>query len=183
MSNLPDFFDAEDAIEYYKGTSHLTDAERAYVVATLTNEGFSNKSIRKALGIDKVYTVTHLKRVGTQLSQTELTLWHRNPSRITLGHVRAIAKLPAKNREHLLRTLLTQRVPVHKFEALAQAKNEDRDTDIKRYERIMGEVLGRPIKIRFNPAKRSGSITLDFYGLDDLDLISRGLGFIAENHI
>jgi len=47
----------------------------------------------------------------------------------------------------------------------------------------MGEVLGRQIKIRFNQAKRSGSLTLDFYGLDDLDHISRCLGFKAEDHI
>ncbi|MDV7393588.1 hypothetical protein RZS08_19590, partial [Arthrospira platensis SPKY1] len=76
-----------------------------------------------------------------------------------MGHVRAIAKFPASKREDLLRNLLTKRIPVHKFESLAQGKDEDRDTDIKRYELIMGEVLGRQIKIRFNQAKRSGSLT------------------------
>lgn len=183
MSNLPYLIDADEAIEYYKGKSDLTDAEKAYVVAILSQEGYSNKSIRQSLGIDKVYTVTHLKRAGTSLSESELNLWHKNPTRITLGHVRAIAKFPASKREDLLRNLLTKRIPVHKFESLAQGKDEDRDTDIKRYELIMGEVLGRQIKIRFNQAKRSGSLTLDFYDLDDLDHISRCLGFKAEDHI
>lgn len=183
MSNLPYLIDADEAIAFYREKSDLTDAEKAYVVAILSKEGYSNKSIRKSLGIDKVYTVTHLKRVGTLLSESELTLWHKNPSRITLGHVRAIAKLPANKREELLRNLLTKRIPVHQFEALAQGKDEDRDADIERYERIMGEVLGRQIKIRFNQTKRTGSLTIDFYGLDDLDHISHSLGFKAEDHI
>lgn len=183
MNNLPFLIDADEAIEYYKGQSELTDAEKAYVVGILDKEGYSNKSIRKALGISKVYTVTHLKRVGTSLSESELGLWHKNPTRITLGHVRAIAKLPQSKREELLRNLLTKRIPVHKFESIAQGKSNDTDTDIKRYERIMGEVLGRQIKIRFNAAKRSGSITLDFFGLEDLDDISKSLGFKAEDHI
>ncbi|WP_444928304.1 transcriptional regulator (plasmid) [Microbulbifer sp. TRSA002] len=183
MSNLPYLIDAEEAIEYYKGKSNLTDAEKAYIVAILTKEGLSNKDIRRSLGIDKVYTVTHLKRVGTSLTDAELNLWHKNPSRITLGHTRAIARLPAQKREELLRGLLTKRTPVHKFESIAKGKEEDRDSDIKRHERIMGEVLGRQVRIRFNPTKLSGSLTLDFFGLDDFEHISRCLGFKADDHL
>jgi ParB family transcriptional regulator, chromosome partitioning protein len=183
MDNLPFLIDADEAIDYYNSKSDLTDAEKAYVVAILSREGYSNKAIRKALGIDKVYTVTHLKRAGTSLSESELGLWHNNRTRITLGHIRAIAKLPQSKREEMLRNLLTKRTPVHKFESIAQGKSDERDTDIKRYECIMGEVLGRQIKIRFNATKRSGSITLDFFGLDDLDHLSQSLGFKADDHI
>lgn len=183
MSTLPYLIDADEAIKYYKGKTDLTDAEKAYVVAMLSKEGRSNKDIRKLLGIDKVYTVSHLKRVGTCLTESELNLWHKNPSRITLGHARAIAKLPTWKREELLRSLLTKRTPVQKYEAIAKGNGDDRDTDIKRYERVMGDVLGRQINIRFNPAKHSGSVTLDFFGLDDLDHISRLLGFKPEDHI
>ncbi|MCG8612265.1 MAG: transcriptional regulator [Pseudomonadales bacterium] len=183
MNNLPFLIDADEAIEYYNGQKELTDAEKAYVVSILYKEGYSNKKIREALGIRKVYTVTHLKRAGTHLSESELELWHKNPTRITLGHVRAIAKLPQPKREELIRNLLTIRTPVHKFEAIAQGKPEYADADIKRYEQIMGEVLGRQIKIRFNAVKRTGSITLDFFGLDDLDDISKSMGFKAEEHI
>ncbi len=72
--------------------------KKAYVVAFLSGEGRSNSQIREDLGIEKVYTVTHLKRAGT-LSEEELTLWLRNPRKITLGHVRAVAKLPFSKRE------------------------------------------------------------------------------------
>lgn len=183
MDNLPFLIDADEAIDYFKSKGNITDAVKAYVVGILSRENYSNKAIRKALNIDKVYTVTHLKRVGTSLSESELSLWHKNPTRITLGHVRAIAKLPQSKREELLRNLLTKRMPVHKFESIAQGKTDDRDADIKRFEQIMGEVLGRQIRIRFNPAKRAGSITLDFFGLDDLDDLSKSLGFNAEDHM
>lgn len=117
MNNLPLLLDAREAIDYYHQHPGMTDAEKAYVVAFLSGEGRSNSQIREDLGIEKVYTVTHLKRAGT-LSEEELTLWLRNPRKITLGHVRAVAKLPFSKREKLLRDLLHTRTPVHKFEAL-----------------------------------------------------------------
>lgn len=183
MAVLPLLIDAKEAIDHYLKAQSLTDAERAYVISILSKEGFSNQRIRAALGISKVYTVTHLLRVGKSLSIEELTLWHSNASRITLGHLRAIAKMPQNKRESLMRELLTKKIPVFKYEALAKGDAERKDVDIQRYEQIMGEVIGRNVKISFNQAKKSGTISLDFYGLDDLDNISERLGFSAGSHI
>lgn len=182
MNHLPLLLDATEAIEFYKANLTCTDAAKAYVVAVLTNSGLSNREIRSALNIDKVYTVTHLKRVGLALSEGELALWHKNPMRITLGHVRAIAKLPQPEREKMLRRLLARKTPVHKFEAIAQGKSEQRDADIKNYEERMSEVLGRPVKIRYNSAKQSGSLCLDFFTLEDLDGLSSALGFRLQEY-
>ncbi len=183
MNNLPFLINTNDAIMYYTSRTDCTGAEKSYIVAMLSREGFTNKAIRKALKIKKVYTVTHLKRVGTSLTEKELTLWHRNPDKITLGHVRAIAKLPQPKREEMLRGLLTKRTSVQKFELIAQGKSCERNTDIQLYERLMGEVLGRQIKIRYNPSKRSGTITLDFFTLEDLDNISLALGYNSEENL
>ncbi len=68
-----------------------------------------------------------------------------------------MAKLPISKREKLLRDLLHTRTPVHTYEAIAKGKEVDRDADIKRLETLMSDATGRPIKIRYNPAKRSGS--------------------------
>lgn len=185
MEELPFFVDIEDAVEFYELNPNRTNAVKAYTVAFLSKEGLANKDIRDKLKIKDVYTVTHLKRTGSLLSDTELTLWHNNPTNITLGHTRAIAKLPRQQREDLLRGLLTKKTAVHKFELIAQGKieNHEKDTDIKRYELIMSEVLGRPIKIRFNQAKKSGTLALDFFGLDDLEDLSKALGFKSEDHL
>lgn len=182
MRPLPYLINTQEAVTFYQANPSCTDAAKAYVVAILCKEGLSNRAIRAALNIDKVYTVTHLKRVGLALTEAELALWHNNPTRITLGHVRAIAKLPQQEREKMLRKLLTQKTPVHQFEAIAQGNNEQRDVDIKRYQDRMAEVLGRPIKIRYNSATKSGSLNLDFFTLDDLDGIATALGFQARDY-
>ncbi|NMV28027.1 transcriptional regulator, partial [Vibrio parahaemolyticus] len=46
-----------------------------------------------------------------------------------------------------------------------------------RLETLMSDATGRPIKIRYNPAKRSGELTLGFFTLDDLDDVCKALGF------
>jgi len=180
MKSLPLILSREDAISYYKNTSHITDAEKAYVVRVLSQEGLSNRCIRQTLNICKVYTVTHYKRVGTALSDDEIELWMNNPSHITLGHVRAIAKFPRLTREPLLRDLLTKKISVHQYEMIAQGKREESNTDVKRYALGMEDQLGRPVSIQYNAKKCSGTLMLSFYGLDDLDDIGGSLGYVLE---
>jgi ParB family chromosome partitioning protein len=176
QAHLPLLLNADEAIEYYENHPDSTDAEKAYVVRVLVNEGFANKAIRAALGIKKVYTVTHFIRAGTRLSEDELNLWHKNPDKISLGHVRAIAKFPRKKREPLLRKLLETSTSVHEFESIAQGKAVGNDFDTKRYEEQMEEVLGRPIRLKYNKATQSGSLTVRFFRLSDLNNISGHLG-------
>jgi len=182
MELLPYLMDIQEAVDFYHKNPTCTDAAKAYVVAFLSKEGLSNRAIRAALNIEKVYTVTHLKRVGLALTDAELALWHKNPVRITLGHVRAIAKLPQQEREKMIRKLLARKTPVHQFEAIAKGNNEQRDADIKRYQERMAEVLGRPVKIRYNSARQSGSLSLDFFTLEDLDHLAAALGFQAQDY-
>jgi ParB family chromosome partitioning protein len=174
MSDMPLLLDADDAIEYYSRPG-LTDAERAFVVAFLSTKGYRNKSIRNALGIKNVYTVSHLSRAGS-LTDAELTLWHRNPHRIKLGHIRAVASLPAAHREDVLRGLLVRRRSVRDLVATLRGDDVVDNADIKRYEQVMGDVLGRVVKVRFDDSG-SGSLSLSFHGLDDLDDITQRLGF------
>jgi len=180
MKSLPLILSREDAINYYNNTSGMTDAEKAYVVRILSEEGLSNKCIRQALGIHKVYTVTHYKRVGTALSDDEIELWMNNPCQIKLGHVRAIAKFPRLTREPLLRELLAKKISVHQYEMIAQGKREESHTDVKIYAQGMEDQLGRPVSIQYNAKKSSGSITLGFYGLNDLDDVSESLGYVLD---
>jgi len=179
MRSLPILLDADEAIEYYKENrvDPLTDAERALVVSTLHKDGYKNSDIRKVLGIPQVYTVTHLKRVGVSLTDMELSLWHKNPKRITFGHVRAVAKLPHLKREPLLRSLLSKRISVSEFERIAKGEPARQDIDIARFETEVSETIGRPLALRYNKVKRAGRLTVSFYGLDDLDDLLAGLGY------
>jgi ParB family chromosome partitioning protein len=180
MRILPLVLDTQEAVSFYHAHGGLNDAQIAYLVGFLSKEGHSNKKIRHFLGITKVYTVTHLKRAGTLLSEAELQLWCDNPERITLGHVRAVAKLPPKEREGLLRDLLAKRRSVHDFELLAKGKSPVPDVDTKRYSSRMSEVLGYPVEIIFNQYTKRGRLILDFYTVDDLEDMARKLGYIPE---
>jgi ParB family chromosome partitioning protein len=191
VEGLPILLDSEEAIDYYQKHPSCTDAVKSYIVGFLHNEGLTNPDIRSALGL-KVYQVTHLKRVGTSLTESELETWHKNPRSITLGHLRAIAKFPYNERIKLLDDLKAGKEKKKKgkksaksvsaFEAKARGEAETKDADIKRYEELMQEVTGRVTKIKYNATKQSGSITLDFFSLDSLDDISKALGFDASKH-
>lgn len=149
---------------------NATDAIKAFVVYQLSGLGYQNKDIRHILRIPKVYTVTHLKRAGS-LSNDELNLWHKNPNRISLGHVRAIAKLPQKRRESLLRDLLVRHSSVHAFEMIASGKTEQEDADMRSLTQSLESKLQRPVSMHYDRKTGKGSMTFSFYGVDDLETL------------
>ncbi len=177
MRDFPYLIDADDAINYYRKHTDSTDAEKAYIVRLLSKANYSNKKIRESLGIKKNYDVTHLKRAGCALSETELELWHNNAERITLGHVRSIAKIDEKRRENLLRDLLTKKVSVRDYERIAAGKTPEKEADVKRLEERLAEKLGRPVSIKYNKAKGNGTIRLSYYSIADFETIVNQLGF------
>lgn len=183
MSRLPYLFDSQDAITYYRETPSMTDAARAYVVRTLALDGYTNSRIRETLGIEKVYTVTHLKRTGCALTEDQLRLWDKNSATITLGHVRAIAKLPSQRIEEILRKVISHKLSVRHVIDLAKGKDVEPTNDIKAFQEEVSEAIGRPVKVRYSESTCCGSIVLDFYGLDDLDNITKALGYTREEPI
>lgn len=188
---LPILLDDKDAVDNWN--KDISDAVRSYIVSYLTiDEGMSNEKIRKLLGIKAVYEVTHLRRAG-RLSDEELLLWDKNKIRITLSHIRAIALLPKVTRIDLMRKLLVKKIPSRIFEELAKQINENKQKetnpthlleslessglDTSKYAELMSEHTGRPTKMKFNPKKKSGTITLQFFGLEDLSNLALQLGF------
>lgn len=82
MAHLPLLTDAEEAIDYYKSQPHSpSDPITAHVIRILVQDGYKNRDIREALGIEKVYTVTHFIRVSQALTDGEMELWFNNPDR------------------------------------------------------------------------------------------------------
>lgn len=177
MKTLPTLLDPEDAIEHYL-KHDLCDAEKAYLIAYLAKAGYTNREIRSALNIEKVYTVTHLKRAGS-LCDEALTLWLNNPTRISLSHVRFITRLPHNQQLNTIRETLAGRWSVQQLIQSQQAPSP-LDADVKRYCEQMSEVLGRGVNIDFNTSQKRGSLILDFWSLDDLESLAKQLGFEPE---
>lgn len=179
-TDLPILLSISDAVDFIACSPELTDAQRAYTAAFMSNEGATNAEIRDALVIKHNYQASHLIRVGKVHSTDHLRLWCENPDRIKLGHMRALTGCTVDVRDHWLRKLLTTKITVQSLEALARGDEQQQDVDVRNYETYISENLGRPINLSFNKRANKGSLTLTYYGLDDLDEILKSLGLIQD---
>jgi len=102
--------------------------------------------------------------------------------RLSMGHARALITAP--DPEALARQVVERGLSVRETEKLAQgarpgparalqAGGKEADADISALERQLGDILGLKVKITY--AKGSGSVTLGFSSLDQLDLICQRL--------
>lgn len=175
IQSLPILLMKEDALEEWEKDPQ--DPIKCYIVSFLFNEGMTNSEIRSYLKIEKPYTLTHYKRVGQSFSEEQLLKWLKNFHKVKLGHMRAIAKLKGNEKEKALEEICTRKFSVRKAELRANNREDEVDVDIKSYERDISESTGRSVKIKYNPNKKTGQITLSYFGLDDLEAIVRSIGY------
>lgn len=195
IEDLPLILDADEAIEHLNGNV-CNDAVKSYAIGIMSKDGYTNVKIRKALGIEEVYTATHFIRAGTKLSEEELQMWNENIQMvsankqgvypITLGHIRVLAKYEKRIRTRLLSRIMKElidekpiSIPILK--KLAEENNPSAKSDIKRLEDVMGEKLGREVFISFNKSKGSGMLKLKYYSPDDLDVLINLLGIQKDD--
>ncbi len=185
MAALPWFLERQDALDALNSPVKPSQALLALVVAMLSQDS-TNREIRAITGIQHAYTVSHLKRAGKTLTYEQLELWHANPTRITLTHVRALCGMPAQQRDQWLHKLLATRIPSTQLEAVAakrQPSDLGNESDLERYARKMSEATGRVITLSYRPALQTGKITLSWHGYDDLDDIAKKMGFIPSDYL
>jgi ParB family chromosome partitioning protein len=182
MELLPDLTDTADALLYWSDSQPAHPAVASYVAGFLASKKISNKESRALMEIDKVYTMTHFRRLGTSLPRSCLELWLNNPGKITMGHSRAIASLKADEREKRMRDLLVKKQTVRDIESLANGESVQRDADIDSLQRSMGEAIGYPITIKWSRDKRVGSLSIRFFSLDNLDDLGKRLGYQPDDY-
>lgn len=180
MQILPFLTDEQDALEYWQDNQPAHPAVAAYVAGYLAKHKVSNKESRRLMGIEKVYTMTHYRRIGTRLSSHCLEIWLNNPERIGTGHVRAISSLPPDQHEESLRDLLTKKTIVRDLEAVAAGKEVPVDADIDSLQRKMSEAIGFPVTVRWRKESRTGTLSLKFFSLNDLDDLGKRLGYESD---
>lgn len=181
MELLPDLTDITDALSYWMDSQPAHPAVSSYVAGYLASKKISNKESRALMEIDKVYIMTHFRRLGTSLNRTCLELWLNNPTKITMGHARAISSMKEGEREKLLRDLLVKKQSVRQMESLVNGDPGQRDADIQALERSMSEKVGYPITIKWSREKSIGALSIKFFSLDNLDDLSRRLGFKPDD--
>ncbi|MFD1610225.1 ParB/RepB/Spo0J family partition protein [Sphingomonas tabacisoli] len=102
-------------------------------------------------------------------------------TRLSMGHARAL--ITAIDPEGLANQVVERGLSVRETERLAQGARpaasraasvpRERDADVAALERQLGDILGLKVKIAY--AKGTGSVTLGFSSLDQLDLICQRL--------
>lgn len=179
MPYITPFFDVEDALQQYEERANKTDADRAIVIKYMVSLGLKNKDIRMHFGIKPNYIASRLMQAAT-LDDDELEIWRENQQNINLGHIRVLLGLKKTERLKKLKEMTNKKISVRQLlrwrEGL-QEGNVSKDQDTARYELLMSEHIHRQVKIKYNNIANKGSITLQFFGLNDLDDISKALGF------
>jgi len=181
MLMIDDEYDALSAIK----NKEISAPELALAIAKLSSVGYSNRQTRELTGLTHDYTVSHYKKAGG-LSPSILELWHKNLHVITLGHARALARLPENKQEHTCREILARHLNVRQVEKLnsaTQSSSSEMNAHLKRLAETMSEYIGHPVKISMKPDSTSGKLTVDWFGFDDFDTLCNQLGFNPADHV
>lgn len=131
---------------------------------------------------------SHVANLQRLLSLPEAVLDHLEAGRLDMGHGRAL--IGRENAVELAEQAVSKKLSVREVEKLARTGQEStrqrprtareprdpaQDADIAAVENHLEEFLGLPVKITTDTDPRSGSVTIKYRTLDQLDLICQRL--------
>jgi ParB family chromosome partitioning protein len=156
----------------------LNPVDRARAFMRLAQEfGFSHKEIGKKVGKSRVYVSNSLRIL--QMPQEILEAVEQK--RVSEGHTRPLLMLNDKSEEQLVlfKEILYKKITVREAERLARniAKDKARkkellpDPETEEIENKLQDALGT--RVRIVRKDKGGSISIDFFSNDDLDIIMK----------
>ena len=129
---------------------------------------------------------SHVANLQRLLSLPDVVLDHLEAGRLDMGHGRAL--IGNDNAVELAEQAVAKKLSVREVEKLVrqgkegrtrrharEPKDTPRDADIEAVENHLEEFLGLPVKIATDTDPRSGSVTIRYRTLDQLDLICQRL--------
>ena len=131
---------------------------------------------------------SHVANLQRLLSLPEQVIAHLEAGRLTMGHARAL--VGRDNAEQLADQAVTRKLSVREMEKLARrpakaggagkpgagrANGAGDDADIAAVQNHLEEFLGLPVRIASDADPRSGSVSIRYSTLDQLDLICQRL--------
>ena len=161
----------------------LNPIEEARGYKTLITEyGLTQEQASKSVGKSRP-AVTNSLRL---LDLTPEVLKNVENGGISAGHARALLALKLTEKQHeAAKQVMEQGLSVRQTEALVSRMNHQKATKelpdddapevdyVKEVERTLSSALGRRVLI--DNRKKAGRITLEYYGMDDLDNLINGL--------
>ncbi|RJS92891.1 ParB/RepB/Spo0J family partition protein [Salinisphaera sp. Q1T1-3] len=145
--------------------------------------GLTHEAIAHRIGKSRVY-VTNFLRLR-QLAPTVQTLL--DEGRLSLGHGKVLAGLPASTQAELARRAIARHASVRQLERWAREAgpenqgppppDADSGADLGAMERGLSEHLGNTVAIRYEPNRRRGELRIAFHDLDEFEGLLARLGY------
>ena len=149
------------------------------------DEGLSQAEIAKM--VDK--SRSHVANIQRLLALPEVVIAHVEHGRLSMGHARAL--IGHEDAEHLAERVLAKNLSVRDLEREVRrirpdsagsgprrarpSRDDAGDADIQAVQNHLEEFLGLNVRIQADPDPRSGSVTIRYRTLDQLDLICQRL--------
>ncbi|MET1756921.1 ParB/RepB/Spo0J family partition protein [Novosphingobium sp. RD2P27] len=162
----------------------LNPIEEARAYNRLTeNEGLTQAEVARMVDKSRSH-VANLQRLLV-LPEAVITLVERGE--LSMGHARAL--IGADDAEAIAQVAVAQQMSVREVEKLVRrmvkgessprktrtARNAADDADIAAVQRHLEEILGLPVRIQADTDPKSGTVTIRYATLDQLDLICQRL--------
>ena len=157
---------------------NLNPVEEARAYQSLSNEyNYKQDQLSKIIGKSR----SHITNMIRLLDLPEYILNLLVAEKITAGHARTLIGLP--NAEELARKIINSKLSVRQIEKLVYGQKKQKtkrslssiDPNIKDLENELSEKIGLKTSINFSDKSTSGSITVYYSNLDQLDDIMKRL--------
>ncbi|AQQ09965.1 putative chromosome-partitioning protein ParB [Sedimentisphaera cyanobacteriorum] len=168
--------------------SDLNPIERATAYKEYTdNFGLSQTQVAERLGENRSVVANHIRLLELPEEVKEMLV----NNALSMGQARALLALPDENlQKKLAYRAMTGRLTVREVERLvkkqieslenpeqsAENKEDAKSAHIADLESRIRESLGTKVKIKTNKTGKKGSITIDFYSLEEFDRLTNIFG-------
>jgi len=157
---------------------NLNPVEEANAYQSLSNEyNYKQEQLSKIIGKSR----SHIANMMRLLELPEFILNLLKAEKITIGHARPLIGL--SNAEELVKKIINNKLNVRQSEKLAYGQKKQKikrgfsiiDPNIKDLENELSEKIGLKTSIKFSDKSTSGSITVYYSNLEQLDDIMKRL--------
>lgn len=176
IKEMEDFEVREAALIENIQRENLNAVEEAYAYRDILDNKKSNyEEASKAVGKSK----SHISNMIRLLELEEEILDHIKSGKLTMGHARALIGVP--NAKELALEIINKKLSVRQTErntaGFKKTKNKknNKDPNIIDLEKELSEKIGLKTSIHFNNEGSSGSLTLFYSDLEQLDNIMKRL--------
>lgn len=160
----------------------LTPIETAYGLKELSQRlALTHAQAAEKIGKSRVYVTNFLRLLNLCAAVQDDV----NGGRLSMGHARALATLPAGEQARLARLAIARQWSVRVLESRLRPRSNEESrpasaSEWRRLERRLGDLLGNKVQLRGDQAGK-GEMTVRFHSFEELDGLLSRLGYREDD--